>query len=159
MNRSCAELGRIDVILSNAGCGLFGAAEELSDEQIDHMIATNPVGPFQLIRSALPQLRAQGGGRIIQLSSYGGQVAFPGNSMYHATKWGIESSTKNPLPCAWSSDPRRSTTRSRCSRSGSHASRARPSLPPRRTFRPEYDGNVTDYRAHGVAAARPAARG
>ena len=38
----------------------------------------------------LPHLRAQGGGRIIQISSYGGQVAFPGNSMYHVTKWGIE---------------------------------------------------------------------
>jgi short chain dehydrogenase len=38
----------------------------------------------------LPHLRAQGGGRIVQLSSYGGQVAYPGNSMYHATKWGIE---------------------------------------------------------------------
>jgi NAD(P)-dependent dehydrogenase (short-subunit alcohol dehydrogenase family) len=43
-----------------------------------------------LIRAALPHLRAQGGGRIIQISSYGGQVAFPGNSLYHATKWGIE---------------------------------------------------------------------
>jgi len=45
---------------------------------------------MQLIKSALPYMRKQGGGRIIQLSSYGGQVAFPGNSMYHATKWGIE---------------------------------------------------------------------
>jgi NAD(P)-dependent dehydrogenase (short-subunit alcohol dehydrogenase family) len=78
------------VIVSNAGYGLFGAAEELSDEQIDHMIATNLVGSIQLIRAVLPHLRAQGGGRIIQISSYGGQVAFPGNSMYHATKWGIE---------------------------------------------------------------------
>jgi len=48
------------------------------------------VGSIQLIRAALPHLRAQGGGRIIQISSYGGQVAFPGNSLYHATKWGIE---------------------------------------------------------------------
>lgn len=90
VDRSFAKLKRIDVIISNAGYGLFGAAEELSDEQINHMIATNLVGSIQLIRAALPLLRAQGGGRIIQLSSYGGQVAFPGNSMYHATKWGIE---------------------------------------------------------------------
>jgi NAD(P)-dependent dehydrogenase (short-subunit alcohol dehydrogenase family) len=90
VDRSFAELGRIDVIVSNAGYGLFGAAEELSDEQIDHIIATNLVGSIQLIRAALPHLRAQGGGRIIQLSTYGGQVAYPGNSMYHATKWGIE---------------------------------------------------------------------
>ena len=53
-------------------------------------MATNLVGSIQLIRAVLPHLRAQGGGRIIQISSYGGQVAFPGNSMYHATKWGIE---------------------------------------------------------------------
>jgi len=78
------------VIVSNAGYGLFGAAEELTDKQIDHMIATNLVGSIQLIRAVLPHLRTQGGGHIIQLSSYGGQVAFPGNSLYHATKWGIE---------------------------------------------------------------------
>jgi NAD(P)-dependent dehydrogenase (short-subunit alcohol dehydrogenase family) len=90
VERSFAELGRIDVIVSNAGYGLFGAAEELSDEQINRIIATNLVGPIQLIRAALPHLRAQGGGRVIQISSYGGQVAFAGNSLYHATKWGIE---------------------------------------------------------------------
>src|SRR5260370_12740449 len=90
IERSFAELGRIDVIVSNAGYGLFGAAEELTDEQITRIIATNLVAPIQLIRAALPYLRAQGGGRIIQISSYGGQVAFAGNSLYHATKWGIE---------------------------------------------------------------------
>ena len=84
------KLGRIDVIVSNAGYGLFGAAEELSDAEVDHIIATNLTGSIQLIRSALPYLRTQEGGRIIQISSYGGQVAFPGNSMYHATKFGIE---------------------------------------------------------------------
>ena len=88
--RSFAELGRIDVVISNAGYGLFGAAEELTDKQVEHIVATNLVGSIQLIRAVLPHLRAQGGGRIIQISSYGGQVAFPGNSMYHATKWGIE---------------------------------------------------------------------
>jgi NAD(P)-dependent dehydrogenase (short-subunit alcohol dehydrogenase family) len=90
VERIFAQRGRIDVIISNAGYGLFGAAEELTDRQVEHITATNLVGPIQLIRAALPHLRAQGGGRIIQISSYGGQVAFPGNSMYHATKWGIE---------------------------------------------------------------------
>jgi NAD(P)-dependent dehydrogenase (short-subunit alcohol dehydrogenase family) len=90
VDRSFTSLGRIDVVVSNAGYGLFGAAEELSDEQVSHIIATNLTGSIQLIRAALPHLRAQGGGRIIQISSYGGQVAFPGNSLYHATKWGIE---------------------------------------------------------------------
>lgn len=80
--------GRIDVVVSNAGYGLFGAAEELSDQEIEHIIATNLTGSIQLIKSSLPYLRKQGGGRIIQISSYGGQVAFPGNSIYHATKWG-----------------------------------------------------------------------
>ena len=89
VDRCFAELGRIDVIVSNAGYGLFGAAEELTDAQVDHIIATNLTGSIQLIRSALPHLRAQGGGRIIQ-TTYGGQVAFPGNSLYHASKWGIE---------------------------------------------------------------------
>jgi NAD(P)-dependent dehydrogenase (short-subunit alcohol dehydrogenase family) len=90
VERSFARLGRIDVIISNAGYGLFGAAEELTDNQVEHIIATNLAGPIQLIRAALPHLRAQGSGRVIQISSYGGQVAYPGNSMYHATKWGIE---------------------------------------------------------------------
>jgi NAD(P)-dependent dehydrogenase (short-subunit alcohol dehydrogenase family) len=85
-----AEIGRVDVVVSNAGYGLFGAAEELSDAEIDAIIATNLTGSIQLFRAVIPHLRAQGGGRIIQLSSYGGQVAFPGNSLYHATKWGIE---------------------------------------------------------------------
>jgi NAD(P)-dependent dehydrogenase (short-subunit alcohol dehydrogenase family) len=90
VDRSFAELGRIDVIVSNAGYGLFGAAEELSDEQVERILDTNLLGSIALIRAALPHLRAQGGGRIIQISSYGGQVAYPGNSLYHATKWGIE---------------------------------------------------------------------
>lgn len=82
--------GKIDVIVSNAGYGLFGAAEELTDEEVDHIIATNLTGAIALIRSALPYLRKQKSGNIIQISSYGGQVAFAANSMYHATKFGIE---------------------------------------------------------------------
>ena len=85
-----ARHGRIDVIVSNAGYGLFGAAEELADEDIEKIVATNLLGSIALIRSSIRHLRAQGGGRIIQLSSYGGQVAYPGNSLYHATKFGIE---------------------------------------------------------------------
>jgi NAD(P)-dependent dehydrogenase (short-subunit alcohol dehydrogenase family) len=90
VDRSFAALGRIDVVVSNAGYGLFGAAEELSDAQVDHLIATDLTGSITLIRAALPHLRRQGGGRIIQMSSYGGQVAFAGSSLYHAAKWGIE---------------------------------------------------------------------
>jgi NAD(P)-dependent dehydrogenase (short-subunit alcohol dehydrogenase family) len=82
--------GRIDVIVSNAGYGLFGAAEELTDGEIDRQIAVNLTGSIHLIRAALSLLRKQGGGRIVQVSSEGGQIAYPGFSLYHATKWGIE---------------------------------------------------------------------
>ena len=60
--RAFAAMGRIDAVVSNAGYGLFGAAEELDDAEIDRQIATNLTGPIQLIRGALPHLRAQGGG-------------------------------------------------------------------------------------------------
>lgn len=88
--RAFSQLGRIDVIVSNAGYGLFGAAEEVTDAQIDQQVATNLIGSIQLIRACLPHLRAQGGGRVVQVSSEGGQIAYPNFSLYHATKWGIE---------------------------------------------------------------------
>ena len=100
VERSFAQLGRIDVIISNAGYGLFGAAEELTDKQVDHIVATNLVGSIQLIRAALPHLRAQGGGRIIQISSYGGQVAFPGTRCITPPNGASKAS--------WSRSPRRS---------------------------------------------------
>ena len=90
VNKAFARHGKIDVIVSNAGYGLFGAAEELTDAEVDHIIATNLTGSIALIRSALPYLRKQESGNVIQISSYGGQVAFAANSMYHATKFGIE---------------------------------------------------------------------
>jgi NAD(P)-dependent dehydrogenase (short-subunit alcohol dehydrogenase family) len=82
--------GKIDVVVNNAGYGLFGAAEELDYENIQKILDTNLTGPIMVIHDVLPLLRKQGGGRIIQLSSYGGQVAYAANSMYHATKFGIE---------------------------------------------------------------------
>lgn len=90
IGKAFADLGRIDVVVSNAGFGVFGAAEELSDAQIMQIINTNLIGSLQVIRAALPLLRAQGGGRILQVSSEGGQIAYPNFSLYHATKWGIE---------------------------------------------------------------------
>ncbi|MFC6165783.1 SDR family oxidoreductase [Lactiplantibacillus dongliensis] len=81
---------QIDVLVNNAGYGLFGAAEELSDAEVNQIIATDLTGSIQMVRAILPSMRAQGHGRLIQISSYGGQVAFPGNSMYHAAKFGIE---------------------------------------------------------------------
>jgi NAD(P)-dependent dehydrogenase (short-subunit alcohol dehydrogenase family) len=85
-----AALGRIDVVVSNAAYGLFGAIEEVSDTQIERQIATNLTAPIQFIRACLPHLRHQGGGRIVQVSSEGGQTTYPAFGLYHTTKWGIE---------------------------------------------------------------------
>jgi NAD(P)-dependent dehydrogenase (short-subunit alcohol dehydrogenase family) len=85
-----AELGRIDVVVSNAGYGIVGAAEELSDAQLDDLIATNLTSSIQLARAVTPHLRAQGGGHILQMSSMGGFIGYTGFALYHATKWGIE---------------------------------------------------------------------
>lgn len=90
VNAAFAAFGRIDVIVSNAAYGLFGAVEEVSDAQIERQIATNLTAPIQLVRACLPHLRRQGGGRIVQVSSEGGQVTYPSFGLYHATKWGIE---------------------------------------------------------------------
>lgn len=90
VDRAFADLGRIEVIFSNAGRGAVGAAEELSDEVIDSQIALNMTAPVHLLRATLPHLREQGGGRFIQLSTMGSQITTPGASMYHASKWGVE---------------------------------------------------------------------
>lgn len=83
-------LGRIDVLVSNAAYGLFGAIEEVTDAQIERQIATNLTASIQLIRAFLPPFRRQGGGRVVQVSSEGGQTTYPSFGLYHATKWGIE---------------------------------------------------------------------
>lgn len=87
---SFEKYGKVDVVVSNAGYGLFGCVEELKDEEICHIVATNLMGSIALLKTAVPYMRKQGGGRLIQMSSYGGQVAYAANSMYHATKFGIE---------------------------------------------------------------------
>jgi NAD(P)-dependent dehydrogenase (short-subunit alcohol dehydrogenase family) len=81
---------RIDVVVSNAGFGVFGVAEDLTNDQVGQMIATNLTAAIHLARMVVPHLRRQGGGRLMQLSSMGGHIAFPAFSLYHATKWGIE---------------------------------------------------------------------
>jgi NAD(P)-dependent dehydrogenase (short-subunit alcohol dehydrogenase family) len=72
-----AAMGRIDVVVSNAAYGLFGAIEEVSDTQIERQIATSLTAPIQFIRACLPHLRRQGGGRVVQVSSEGGQTTYP----------------------------------------------------------------------------------
>jgi NAD(P)-dependent dehydrogenase (short-subunit alcohol dehydrogenase family) len=85
-----AALGTIDVIVSNAGYAVFASVEEATDEQIRRVIDTNLLGSIHVIRAALPHLRAQGYGRILQVSTAGGQTTYPNFSFYHASKWGIE---------------------------------------------------------------------
>ncbi|AOS64022.1 SDR family oxidoreductase [Actinoalloteichus hymeniacidonis] len=85
-----AELGTIDVIVNNAGYAVFTAVEEASDEQIRKVVDTNLIGSISVIRAALKHLRPQGHGRILQISTAGGQAAFPNFGFYHAAKWGIE---------------------------------------------------------------------
>ncbi|GHF67096.1 NAD(P)-dependent dehydrogenase (short-subunit alcohol dehydrogenase family) [Amycolatopsis bartoniae] len=85
-----AALGTIDVVVNNAGFAVFASVEEASDEQIRQVIDTNLVGSISVIRAALPHLRAQGHGRILQISTAGGQTTYPNFGYYHASKWGVE---------------------------------------------------------------------
>ncbi|MFJ3659768.1 SDR family oxidoreductase [Streptomyces sp. NPDC090119] len=85
-----ADLGEIDVVVNNAGYGVFASVEEATEEQIRRVIDTNLLGSIHVIRAALPHLRAQGHGRILQVSTAGGQTTYPGFAYYHASKWGIE---------------------------------------------------------------------
>lgn len=85
-----AALTTIDVVVNNAGYGVFASVEEPTDKQIRQVIDTNLLGSIHVIRAALPYLRAQGHGRILQISSAGGQTTYPNFSYYHASKWGIE---------------------------------------------------------------------
>lgn len=86
-----AKLGHIDIAVSNAGIGVFGAVEELDSSMIIDQLNVNLLGSIMLIKALIPFLRKQlKGGHIIQISSEGGQITYPGFSLYHASKWGIE---------------------------------------------------------------------
>jgi NAD(P)-dependent dehydrogenase (short-subunit alcohol dehydrogenase family) len=82
--------GRLDVVINNAGYGLFGTIEEVSETEARAQIETNLFGALWVTQAALPIMRAQGSGHIIQVSSIGGVNAFPTIGLYHASKWGLE---------------------------------------------------------------------
>ncbi len=82
--------GRLDVVVNNAGYGLFGTIEEVTEEQARAQLETNVFGALWVTKAALPYLREQGSGHIIQVSSIGGVNAFPTLGLYHASKWALE---------------------------------------------------------------------
>lgn len=88
--RAFTELGTIDVFVNNAAYGLYGAMEEASDSQIEHLFITNVLGSLRTVRAALPFLRSQGSGHIIQISSMIGHYGAPAMGLYGSTKWAVE---------------------------------------------------------------------
>lgn len=88
--QAIAKFGRIDVAVNNAGYGLFGAIEEISEAEARAQIETNFFGALWVTQAVLPHMRAQRSGHILQVSSIGGVNAFPTVGLYHASKWGLE---------------------------------------------------------------------
>jgi NADP-dependent 3-hydroxy acid dehydrogenase YdfG len=90
VKRAHRQFGRIDVAINNAGYGLFGAVEEVSEQEARAQIETNLFGALWVTQAVLPIMRAQQSGHIIQISSIGGVWTVPTGGLYHASKWGLE---------------------------------------------------------------------
>jgi NAD(P)-dependent dehydrogenase (short-subunit alcohol dehydrogenase family) len=88
--RGVRRFGRLDVVVNNAGHGLVGTLEEVSEADARKIVDTNLFGALWVTQAALPQLRRQGGGHIVQVSSVGGVGSMPAMGMYNASKWALE---------------------------------------------------------------------
>ncbi|WP_214410411.1 SDR family NAD(P)-dependent oxidoreductase [Sphaerisporangium fuscum] len=88
--RGAAHFGGIDVAVNNAGYGLFGMVEEVTEAQARAQLETNLFGALWVTQAVLPGMRERGRGHILQVSSIGGVAAFPTLGLYHASKWGLE---------------------------------------------------------------------
>ena len=88
--KKALEGGPVDVLFNNAGYGLAGPFEAATDAQLTREIDTNLLGVMRVTQAFLPAMRERGSGCIITTTSIGGLVTFPFNSVYHATKWGLE---------------------------------------------------------------------
>src|SRR5262245_21051 len=87
--------GSLDVVVNNAGYGLFGPVEEASEAQARRQLDTNFFGALWVTQAALPFLREQGSGHILQVSSIGGIAAFPTVGIYNASKWALEAMSES----------------------------------------------------------------
>ena len=88
--RQAVELGGVDVLFNNAGYGLAGPLEGVSDEKLTRQMETNLLGVIRTTQAFLPHFRERQAGLIITTTSIGGLMTFPFNSVYHATKWALE---------------------------------------------------------------------
>lgn len=82
--------GPVDVLVNNGGVGQIGAAEEVDDARLRNMLDQHVLGPAALTRAVLPGMRERGEGTIVQISSQGGRVSFPGAGLYSAGKFALE---------------------------------------------------------------------
>jgi NAD(P)-dependent dehydrogenase (short-subunit alcohol dehydrogenase family) len=90
VSETLEQFGRLDVLINNAGYGLLAALEESTDEQLARNLETNFTGPFRLIRAALPLMRAQKGGHIINLSAIAAYANHPGFAVYGGAKAALD---------------------------------------------------------------------